>query len=111
MTQPPPVPTTAIYSRTDGVVTWRCARERSQGPITQNIEVRGSHFGLGHNPLVLYIIANRLAQPEDNWQPLDKSRLPKWLYPDPNRDSRADTSWSDRITSLDQALDRLNKII
>ena len=29
----------------------------------------GSHLGLGFNPLVLFAIADRLAQPEEGWQP------------------------------------------
>jgi pimeloyl-ACP methyl ester carboxylesterase len=59
----PPVPCTAVYSRTDGVVAWRCSLE-DQAPNTENVEVSGSHFGLGVNPQVLRVIAARLAQPE-----------------------------------------------
>lgn len=64
----PPVPTTAIYSKYDGVVQWQHCMEATEDPQTQNIEVLGSHFGLGHNPLVLKIISDRLAQPADNWK-------------------------------------------
>ena len=35
----------------------------------ESIQVPGSHLGLGFNPLVLYAIADRLAQPEGAWQP------------------------------------------
>ena len=35
----------------------------------ENIRVWGSHVGLGFNPLVLQIVADRLAQPEGQWQP------------------------------------------
>jgi len=66
--QPPPVPTTAIYSKFDGVVQWQHCMEATEGPHTQNIEVLGSHFGLGHNPLVLEVITDRLSQPVDKWQ-------------------------------------------
>jgi hypothetical protein len=66
-TEPPPVPTTSIYSRTDGIVSWRsCLQE--DGPLTENIEVRTSHIGMGANPSTLLVIADRLAQPEDDWQ-------------------------------------------
>ena len=60
---PPPVPTTAVYSRTDGIVAWQCSLEDA-APHTENIEVRGSHCGLGVNPQVLKVIARKLALPE-----------------------------------------------
>ncbi len=57
------IPSTAIYSRTDGVVAWRMAMEEPSA-LTDNIEVYGSHCGLGFNPAVYYAIADRLSQPE-----------------------------------------------
>lgn len=60
---PPPVPCTAIYSKTDGIVNWQCSREE-QAPNTENVQVASSHFGLGVNPLVMRIIAERLARKE-----------------------------------------------
>lgn len=57
---PPPVPCTAIYTRSDGIVAWPCCLE-DPAPNTENIEVHGSHFGLAHNPEVLRLIAERLA--------------------------------------------------
>jgi hypothetical protein len=62
------VPSTAIYTRTDGVVPWRSCVER-QGPTSESVEVCGSHCGLGHNPLALLVVADRLAQPEGTWRP------------------------------------------
>ena len=59
---PPPVPTTSIYSRTDGIVAWQCSLNEP-GPMTENIEVHASHTGMGMNPLALYAIADLLAQP------------------------------------------------
>src|SRR4029079_2131554 len=35
MTEPPPVPSTAIYSRTDGVASWQSCIDH-QGPQTEN---------------------------------------------------------------------------
>ncbi len=67
----PPVPCTAIYSKTDGVAVWQVCTEE-EGPDTDNIEVFGSHTGLGFNPFVLYAVADRLAQPEDTWAPFDR---------------------------------------
>lgn len=66
MNEPPGVPATAIYSKTDGVAAWACCVEH-ETPTTENIEVYGSHIGLLHNPMVLYLIAERLAQPEGEW--------------------------------------------
>jgi pimeloyl-ACP methyl ester carboxylesterase len=68
MNEPPPVPSTAIFSKTDGVASWTSCVER-QTPTTENIEVFGSHVGLLHNPVVLYLIAERLALPEGGWEP------------------------------------------
>jgi PGAP1-like protein len=69
--EPPSVPTTSIWSRTDGIVSWRCSVER-EGPLVENIEVNASHFGIGAHPLVLYAIADRLAQPEGDWRPFHR---------------------------------------
>jgi pimeloyl-ACP methyl ester carboxylesterase len=82
---PPPVPCTAIYTRSDGIVAWQGCLE-AEGPQTENIEVDGSHCGLGHNPAVLYAIADRLAQPEGHWRPFDRSGIKGLIYPDPRRD-------------------------
>ena len=62
------VPATAVYTRTDGVVRWWQCLE-SIGDQRENIEVRGSHSGLGFNPAVIYAISDRLAQPIGEWKP------------------------------------------
>ena len=64
----PPVPTTSIFSRTDGIAAWRCSLQE-EGDLCESIEVPGSHLGLGFNPLVLYAIADRLAEQEGRWRP------------------------------------------
>ena len=78
---PPPVPSTSIYTREDGVVAWQnCIEPR--GAETDNIEVHGSHCGLGVNPAVLYAVADRLAQDEGDWHPFErKSGLRPLVYP------------------------------
>ena len=86
MKLPPPVPSTAIYSRTDGIVAWQGCLER-EGPTSENIEIEGSHCGLGHHPAALWAIADRLAQPEDGWRPFDRSGLRALVYRDPRRDA------------------------
>lgn len=68
LAEPPPVPTTAIFSRSDGIVPWANSQERA-GPLTENIEIESSHLGLGVNPMAIHVIANRLAQPEGAWRP------------------------------------------
>ena len=64
----PDVPTTSIYSRSDGVVAWQACIQPGEQAHTQNIEVSGSHCGLGWNAEVFGILADRLSQPERAWQ-------------------------------------------
>lgn len=68
----PSMPFSSIFSKTDGVVHWRL----SLAPETrwsENIVVEGSHLGLGANPAVLWAIADRLSQPEGQWEPMDRN--------------------------------------
>ena len=78
--QPPPVPTTSIYSKTDGVVAWRCSLNDPQHPLAENIEVHASHIGMGMNPLALYAIADRLAQDPAQWRRFDAQGARRWFY-------------------------------
>jgi pimeloyl-ACP methyl ester carboxylesterase len=66
---PPPVPSTCIYSMTDGVVPPTAARIDTDDAQHENIWVPGSHVGLGFNAAVMCILADRLAQPEGAWEP------------------------------------------
>ena len=69
------VPTTSIYSRSDGVVSWRlCLEEKS--PIAENVEIVGSHSGMGFNTAVAFVIADRLSQSPGQWA---RFRSPLWL--------------------------------
>jgi pimeloyl-ACP methyl ester carboxylesterase len=81
--QPPPVPTTCIYSRTDGIVPWQCSIEQPS-PISENIRVESSHFGLGSHPLAFWAVADRLAQPEGEWRPFERDGVKHWLYGTPD---------------------------
>jgi pimeloyl-ACP methyl ester carboxylesterase len=76
------VPATAIYTRTDGVVRWWQCLE-SIGPHRENIEVHGSHSGLGFNPATIYAISDRLARPVDDWRPFRAPPGLRHLYPRP----------------------------
>jgi dienelactone hydrolase len=69
--RPLPVPTTCIYSKTDGIVAWQCCTS-VPAPETENVEVHSSHLGYGHNVETLSVIADRLAQPEDRWRPFQR---------------------------------------
>lgn len=53
-------PLTAIYSRGDGIVEWRASLDY-YNRHTRHVQVRGTHLGLGYNPAVWRIIAERLA--------------------------------------------------
>jgi hypothetical protein len=64
----PDAPTTSIFSRSDGVVAWQACIQDGGANHTENIEVDGSHCGLGWNPEVLCVIADRLRQPMGAWQ-------------------------------------------
>jgi pimeloyl-ACP methyl ester carboxylesterase len=64
---PPPVPTTAIYSRSDGICAWQCCTE-SKARWAESVRVFGSHIGLPHNPFVFHVLADRLAQKEGQFR-------------------------------------------
>lgn len=59
---PPPVPTLSIYSRTDGVVPWQTCRHDKASPLIEDVEIQGSHMGMGWNPAVLKVVADRLSR-------------------------------------------------
>ena len=84
----PPVPTTSIYSRTDGVVAWPASIQKpsKSNPRTENVEVIASHIGLGLNPTAWWALADRLAQPEGQWKPFERrNALQRLIFPDPQR--------------------------
>jgi len=84
LSEPPPVPTTAIFSRTDGICAWQGCMETTSA-MSESIEVESSHCGMGHHPAVVYAVADRLAQAEGQWKPFDRSGWRSLVYPDPNR--------------------------
>jgi pimeloyl-ACP methyl ester carboxylesterase len=79
----PPVPTTSILTKTDGVVHWRgsvqCPKKAEHH--TENIQVYASHIGLGVNPSVMIAIADRLAQDEGEWTPFEAAPTYRWMFP------------------------------
>jgi len=64
-----PVPVSCLYSLSDGVVPPQEATIHGDPALHENIRVAGSHTGLGFNAMVLAIVADRLAQAQDRWQP------------------------------------------
>jgi pimeloyl-ACP methyl ester carboxylesterase len=68
MRQPVPVPSTAIYSRSDGIVDWHACVDPADA-MHQNVEVRCGHLGFGVDAGTLWTIADRLAQSPGDWTP------------------------------------------
>ncbi|TFZ08455.1 esterase/lipase family protein [Ramlibacter humi] len=84
----PPVPTTSIYSRSDGIVAWQGSLQRPDHARTENIEVVASHMGLGLNPSAWWAVADRLAQSPKAWKPFQPPALfglQALVFPDPAR--------------------------
>ncbi len=78
--QPISVPSTAVYSRRDGIVTWQACVE----PVTavhENVEVRCGHLGFGADPATLWLIADRLAVPAGQWRRFRPPPPLRRLYP------------------------------
>lgn len=79
------MPSTAVYSRTDGIAPWKSCFD-ADGPRNEAIEVVGSHCGLGHHPAVLHVVADRLAQAPGTWAPFAARGLWRPWFPDATRD-------------------------
>jgi hypothetical protein len=57
----PDVPVTCIYTKTDGLLPWKhCMEAETLRKDIKNIEVFGSHCGMGANASVLLTVANSL---------------------------------------------------
>jgi pimeloyl-ACP methyl ester carboxylesterase len=81
MREAPPVPSTAVYSTSDGIAHWEACVDSPEGAETENVRVPGSHCGLGHNPLAVYVIADRLAQSENGWRRFERSSWRSLVFP------------------------------
>ena len=81
------VPATSIYTRTDGIVRWQACIE-PVGAWRENIEVIGTHTGLGFNVSALYAIADRLNQPLGTWEPFAPPPCLWPLFPRPSKGRR-----------------------
>jgi pimeloyl-ACP methyl ester carboxylesterase len=74
------VPAMSVYTRADGVVAWSSCRYAALAR-RENVEVRGSHLGLAHNPAVLWLLADRLGQREGRWKPFHPPPLLRPFFP------------------------------
>lgn len=63
----PSVPCTSIYTESDGIVHWHYCVDQKRAQ-SENIRVPGSHVGLTHNPVVLYLLADRMQQRAESWE-------------------------------------------
>jgi pimeloyl-ACP methyl ester carboxylesterase len=78
--QPIGVPSTAVYSRRDGIVSWRACIE-PETDLHQNVEVRCAHLGFGVDPATLWLIADRLAVPAGERHQFRPTAALRSLYP------------------------------
>lgn len=81
LAEAPPVPTTSILTKTDGVVHWRGSIQHGDREDCENIEVFASHCGLGVNVSAVYAVADRLAQPEGTWKPFKAKGFATLMFP------------------------------
>lgn len=75
-----PMPLSCLYSLGDGVVPPQEATVEGDPARHENIRVPGSHIGLGFNAVVLWIVADRLAQPEGAWRRFEPSGPMGYAY-------------------------------
>jgi pimeloyl-ACP methyl ester carboxylesterase len=80
-TGPIGAPSTAVYSRLDGIVSWQTCTE-PESELHENVEVRCGHLGFGVDPATLWLIADRLAVPAGRRRRFRPPALLRTLYPD-----------------------------
>ncbi|HEY0645704.1 MAG TPA: alpha/beta hydrolase, partial [Nocardioides sp.] len=56
------VPVTVLFSRRDGIVSWRACLDHTS-PAVEHVEVSSTHIGMGVDPDVWAVVADRLAKP------------------------------------------------
>jgi predicted alpha/beta hydrolase family esterase len=85
LSQPIGVPSTAVYSRRDGIVSWQACIE-PETELHTNVEVRCAHLGFGVDPATLWLVADRLAVPAGQRREFRPPTALRSLYP--GRDAR-----------------------
>jgi pimeloyl-ACP methyl ester carboxylesterase len=58
------VPVTAVFTRRDGIVAWQACIDRVSS-LVEHVEVGSTHLGMGLDPDVWQIVADRLARHPD----------------------------------------------
>lgn len=61
-TDPIRVPLTVLFSRRDGIVAWQACIDHAS-PSAEHVEISSTHLGMGFDPDVWAIVADRLAAP------------------------------------------------
>jgi pimeloyl-ACP methyl ester carboxylesterase len=80
LAEPIGVPSTAVYSQKDGIVSWQaCISPETDSH--ENVEVRCAHLGFGTDPATLWLIADRLAAPAGQRQRFRPPPALRSLYP------------------------------
>ena len=62
----PPVPTTSIYSKEDGLIPWEYSII-DETHLSENIETDSTHYAMGLHLHTVNIIADRLIQHKEHW--------------------------------------------
>jgi len=78
--RPISVPSTAVYSRRDGIISWQACIEPETAQH-ENVEVRCGHLGFGTDPATWWLLADRLAVPAGWWRRFRPPRPLRPLYP------------------------------
>lgn len=68
LVNPPPMPTTSVYSKGDWIVNWSDS-QNPRADKAENVEIRGGHVRMPFNDEAAAIVLNRLAQKEGAWTP------------------------------------------
>jgi hypothetical protein len=81
------VPATSIYTRSDGIVPWEACIDRTgvdaSNPRAENIEVYGTHTGMGVNAAALYALIDRLVHVGSPWERFQAPSVIRSWYPPP----------------------------
>ena len=75
----PPVPSTSLFSRRDALAPWPFCLDYPD-ERSENIHVPGSHAGMTYNPLIYYVVADRLTQQPESWQPFELGLLRRQFF-------------------------------
>ncbi|MDY7100866.1 MAG: alpha/beta hydrolase [Actinomycetota bacterium] len=87
--RPLPVPSTSVWSRSDGIVPPEACVAEVVDERTENIRIRSSHLGMGFHPAAVAVVADRLAQAPGTWRHFDPPAALRAWYPDPRVPGRA----------------------